>query len=87
VIHRVNSSLYGNALYASVHTQGIDNVNRISRELKVGTVAINCDGNHMAAPNLPFGGFKSDGIGREGGLESMYEYTEIKVITMPTTRV
>jgi betaine-aldehyde dehydrogenase len=30
------------------------------------------------APQMPFGGFKQSGVGRENGLEGLLEFTEIK---------
>jgi len=31
---------------------------------------------------LPFGGFKQSGVGREGGLEGMMSYLELKTILL-----
>jgi aldehyde dehydrogenase (NAD+) len=37
-------------------------------------------------PDMPFGGYKRSGIGREWGEEGFYEYTEIKAIGFPVGR-
>jgi betaine-aldehyde dehydrogenase len=73
-----NSTLYG--LSASVWTQSFDRAMRVSRQLQAGTVWINTflDG----APELPFGGYKQSGLGRELGPHSVLEYTETKTVTM-----
>jgi aldehyde dehydrogenase (NAD+) len=47
----------------------------LGKRLRTGTVWINQGGNMAHAP---FGGFKLSGLGREGGLFGMHEYTEIQ---------
>ncbi len=73
-----NSTTYG--LSAGVWTRDFDRAMRLSRQLKAGTVWVNTflDG----APELPFGGYRQSGLGRELGPHSVLEYTETKTITM-----
>lgn len=71
-----NTSLYG--LSASVWTRDIDTAISLSRDIRAGTVWINTfmDG----SPELPFGGYKQSGLGRELGRASVEEYTETKTV-------
>jgi acyl-CoA reductase-like NAD-dependent aldehyde dehydrogenase len=73
-----NSTTYG--LSASIWTESFDRAMRLARKVKAGTVWINTflDG----APELPFGGYKQSGLGRELGPHSVLEYTETKTVTM-----
>lgn len=48
--------------------------------MRVGAVGVNCWSPLEA--NLPWGGVKDSGIGREGGLAGAIAYTEEKVITI-----
>lgn len=70
-----NDSDYGLAAMIT----GTDQVKavEIARQLRTGNVWINAAGN---LANAPFGGFKLSGIGREGGIWGMHEYTEIQHI-------
>ena len=60
-------------------TNDFDGTLRLSRRLQAGTIWINTflDG----APELPFGGYKQSGWGRELGPPSVLEYTEVKTVT------
>ena len=51
---------------------------RFANELQAGTVQIG----HSAGsgPELPWGGYKESGIGKEGSLYNLYEYTNLKRI-------
>jgi betaine-aldehyde dehydrogenase len=71
-----NGTPYG--LSASVWTRDFDRALRLTRRLSAGTVWINTflDG----APELPFGGYKQSGLGRELGPHSVLEYTEVKTV-------
>lgn len=66
-----NSLSVGLAGYA--FTNSLANAEKIARLLECGTLSIN----HFGGPaaNMPFGGVKESGIGREGGLESLDSYT------------
>ncbi|HKR90271.1 MAG TPA: aldehyde dehydrogenase family protein [Phenylobacterium sp.] len=54
---------------------------RIARAVRTGSVGVN--GAMAVGPDLPFGGFKSSGVGREWGREGIEEYLESKVIAVP----
>lgn len=73
-----NDSDYG--LGATVWTTDLVRAHRVAAAVKAGAVGINCWSPLDA--NLPWGGLKSSGIGREGGLSGAVAYTEEKVITV-----
>lgn len=70
----VNDTNYG--LANGLWTKDIDKAHQVSRRLKSGTVYVNTF--LETAMQMPFGGFKQSGIGRELGLEALHEYTEVK---------
>ena len=72
-----NDSPYG--LNASVLTSDSTRAYAIARRLRTGNFGQN--GTHMDF-TVGFGGVKSSGIGREGGLESLRSYTEAKTILL-----
>jgi len=78
VIKRANASNYG--LAAGVVTRSLDNAIAISNGLRAGTVWVNCYDVFQA--NLPFGGFRDSGIGRELGFEGIKNYIETKTVTI-----
>jgi phenylacetaldehyde dehydrogenase len=73
-----NDTPYG--LAASIWSNDLSAVNRLVPKIKAGTVWVNCHG--MVDPNLPFGGYKQSGIGREHGRTAMDMYTETKSVWM-----
>ncbi|KAJ9191482.1 hypothetical protein DTO164E3_8826 [Paecilomyces variotii] len=77
VISKANDTEFG--LYAAVFTKNIDRAIRVSKLLEAGTVAINCT-SPTQAKELPFGGFKGSGVGREGYGISLENYVETKTI-------
>jgi glyceraldehyde-3-phosphate dehydrogenase (NADP+) len=78
-IDMVNDSIYG--LQAGVFTKNIDHVNEAIHKLKVGGVIIN-DVPTYRADNMPYGGVKMSGLGREGVKYAIEEMTEIKMIAI-----
>jgi len=79
VIKRANNNSYG--LAAGVWTKNIDTVNKLTRNLRAGTVWVNCYNNFDAA--IPFGGYKQSGIGRDKSEYALEAYTETKTVCMP----
>lgn len=81
VIERANSTTYG--LGAGVFTNDISLALEVMARLDAGQVYVN---QYMiGGVQVPFGGFKQSGIGRELGLEGLRQYYEVKgvVIDMP----
>ena len=71
-----NDSPYG--LSGTVFSADPERADRVAARLRVGTVNIN--GGIWYSGDMPFGGYKQSGIGREMGLAGFEEYTEIKAI-------
>ncbi len=71
-----NDTPYG--LAASVWTRDVTKAHRTARQIKAGTVWINCHNAFDAA--LPFGGYKQSGWGRELGASAIDAYTEQKSV-------
>ena len=70
-----NRSQYG--LVAGVWTRDINKAMTISSQIKSGQVYVNTYG-AGGGVELPFGGYKKSGYGREKGLESLASYTQVK---------
>jgi acyl-CoA reductase-like NAD-dependent aldehyde dehydrogenase len=71
-----NSTAYG--LSAAVWTRDLDRAFTVSRGVRAGTVWINT---FMEGPaELPFGGYKESGLGRELGRSAIEEFTDLKTI-------
>ncbi len=49
----------------------------MAKAVRAGTVGIN---EYTVMPNTPFGGYKSSGLGREGGWGSIEAFTEVKSV-------
>jgi aldehyde dehydrogenase (NAD+) len=78
IIKRANDSNFG--LAAAVWTRDIAKAHRYAKEVRAGTVWINCYDVFDAA--APFGGFKQSGLGRELGEAGLDNYTESKTVTV-----
>jgi len=75
-IRIANDSCYG--LSATVWTSSVDRLHRVAHRVQAGTVWANCW--LVRNLNMPFGGVKQSGIGREGTVESRDFYTNKKTI-------
>jgi len=69
-----NDTEYG--LAAGLWTQNLDRAWRVGRAIRAGTIWINTY--HHFYDEVEVGGFKRSGIGRQQGLEGLYEFTETK---------
>ncbi|KAI1329395.1 aldehyde dehydrogenase [Xylariaceae sp. FL0255] len=78
VIKMGNDSTYG--LAAAVHTNDLNTAIRVSNSLKAGTVWVNCY--NLLHHQLPFGGYKESGIGRELGEAALANYTQNKSVAI-----
>jgi aminomuconate-semialdehyde/2-hydroxymuconate-6-semialdehyde dehydrogenase len=72
-----NNSPYG--LSASIWSQDVDRLHRLSTRIKAGMIWINTW--FLRDLRTPFGGQKSSGIGREGGRYSLEFFSEAKCIS------
>jgi betaine-aldehyde dehydrogenase len=76
VIARANDTDYG--LAAGVFTRDIQRAHRVVARLEAGTTWIN---NYNVTPiEMPFGGYKQSGIGRENSLTTINHYTQVKSV-------
>ena len=78
-IEAVNNSNYG--LQAGVFTSSLEIAHICSERLAVGGVIIN-DGSTFRMDNMPYGGVKDSGIGREAPQYAVREMTEEKLVVM-----
>ena len=74
-----NESPYG--LQASVFSENLHNALSVAHRLEVGGVVINGSGAFRPG-NIPFGGFKQSGIGRESIVETVLDMTEETTIVI-----
>lgn len=68
-------------LQTGVFTQRLDDALRAARELPAGTVVLNA-GPQFESPNIPFGGVRDSGHGREGVRYAMREMTRLKTLVL-----
>ncbi|WP_205672294.1 aldehyde dehydrogenase [Ammoniphilus sp. YIM 78166] len=76
VVKMANDTEFG--LGAGIWTNDLKRSHRMARVLEAGTVWINTY--RASAPNSPFGGYKNSGIGRESGLEAIYDFMQTKSV-------
>ena len=77
-IRIANDSAYG--LNGAVTSAAVERALHVARRIRTGSISVN--GGLPIAPDLPFGGYKSSGIGREWGREGIEEYLETKSIAI-----
>jgi len=78
VVAQANGTRYG--LAAGVWSRDIKNAHRAARAIQAGTVWVNCY--HVVDPNMPFGGWRESGWGREFGRTGVESYTELKSVAL-----
>jgi succinate-semialdehyde dehydrogenase/glutarate-semialdehyde dehydrogenase len=78
VIRRANATRFGLAAY--FYTSDTARLVRVAEQLEYGLVGANDATGYTH--EIPFGGFKESGLGREGGHEGIEEYTEVKSVVV-----
>ncbi len=76
VVLRANKSCFG--LAAGIYTNNVTRAHRMIARLQAGTCWINSY--NLTPIELPFGGYKQSGIGRENGKQAMDAYSQIKSV-------
>ena len=76
VIDRANATRLG--LAAAVFSQDFSRAHRVANKLQAGIVWIN--EYNITPAEIPFGGYKESGIGRENGLQTIEHFTQTKTI-------
>ena len=71
-----NDTRYG--LAASIWSQNVSRILDLAPRIKAGTVWVNT--HSVLDANMPFGGMKMSGMGREHGSAAIEEYTELKTV-------
>jgi succinate-semialdehyde dehydrogenase/glutarate-semialdehyde dehydrogenase len=75
-IRLANDTVYG--LCAYFHTRDYARLLRVAEKLEYGIVGVNSG--IISAANVPFGGVKESGFGREGGAFGIDEYLDVKYV-------
>lgn len=78
-IKLANNSDFG--LYASVYTRNIDRALRVAKAFESGCVGVNCTSPKLGK-DMPFGGYKLSGQGREGWHHSLDNFLETKTVVI-----
>ncbi len=75
-----NDSTYGlsGAVYSASHERSL----AVARRVRTGTMGVN--GGVWYGADVPFGGYKSSGIGRQNGIAGFDQYLEIKSLAWPS---
>jgi aldehyde dehydrogenase (NAD+)/betaine-aldehyde dehydrogenase len=80
-VAKANETRYG--LAAGVFTRDLARAHRLVRRIHAGIVWVNTY--RAVSPIVPFGGFGLSGMGREGGTESVLDYTRTKSVWIRTS--
>ena len=76
VLRRANDTDFG--LSGAVFTQNFSRAHRVANKIQAGIVWIN--EYNVTPAEIPFGGYKQSGVGRENGLQAIEYYTQLKTI-------
>lgn len=79
ILEEANNTEYG--LHASVFTKDISRAYRFIKGFEAGMVNVNCS-SEVGPYDMPFGGWKQSGTGRESGRSGLDSYFEIKSVTI-----
>jgi len=78
VVARANATTYG--LGAYVYTRDLGRALSLAERLEYGLIGVNDASGYTH--EIPFGGFKQSGLGREGGVEGIDQYLETKSVVV-----
>jgi aldehyde dehydrogenase (NAD+) len=76
-----NNSIYG--LSGGVQSGSQERALAVARRIRTGTVSVN--GGNYFSPDVPFGGYKQSGVGREMGVAGLEEFLETKSLAVVVT--
>ena len=74
-----NDSPYG--LAGFVLSDSLERSTAVARRLRAGTIGLNGGAGYGA--DVPFGGFKASGVGRQNGTAGFLQYLEVKSVAWP----
>ena len=75
-IRIANDTDYG--LASGIWTTNLSRAHRVAAQLKAGSVHVN---EYLSTDvELPFGGYKNSGYGKEKGIEALHHYTQVKMV-------
>lgn len=75
-----NNSRYG--LAGAIWSESEERALRVARQIRTGALSVN--GGFFYARDLPLGGYKQSGLGRESGVEGFEEFLETKALAVAT---
>ena len=75
-----NQSSYG--LSGAVFSASMERSMSVARRVRTGTMGVN--GGVWYGADVPFGGFKDSGIGRQNGIAGFDQYLEVKSLAWPS---
>jgi aldehyde dehydrogenase (NAD+) len=74
-VAKANATMYG--LHGAIYSADPERGYQMARRVRSGSVTVN---GLIVDYKMPFGGFKQSGIGREGGIEGLENYFEVKTV-------
>jgi len=78
-IRIANDSVYG--LAGNVMSSSLERAQRVARRIRAGVVGVN--GGAAYGADVPFGGYKHSGVGRQNGYAGFDQYLEVKSVAWP----